>query len=27
MKLKPYPEYRNSGIKWIGEIPEGGTKC
>ena len=23
MKLKPYPEYRDSGIKWIGEIPEG----
>lgn len=22
MKLKPYPEYRDSGIKWIGEIPE-----
>ena len=23
MKLKPYPEYRDSGIKWIGKIPEG----
>jgi type I restriction enzyme S subunit len=23
MKLKPYPKYKNSGIKWIGEIPEG----
>ncbi len=23
MKLKPYPEYRDSEIKWIGEIPEG----
>jgi hypothetical protein len=23
MKLKPYPEYRDSGIKWIGEISEG----
>ena len=23
MKLKPYPKYRDSGIKWIGEIPEG----
>jgi len=23
MNLKPYPEYRDSGIKWIGEIPEG----
>jgi len=23
MKLKPYPEYRDSGIQWIGEIPEG----
>jgi type I restriction enzyme, S subunit len=22
MKLKPYPEYRDSGIEWIGEIPE-----
>ena len=22
MKLKPYPEYRDSGIQWIGEIPE-----
>jgi len=23
MKLKPYPKYRDSGIQWIGEIPEG----
>ena len=23
MKLKPYPKYRDSGILWIGEIPEG----
>ena len=23
MKLKPYPKYKDSGIKWIGEIPEG----
>ncbi len=23
MKLKSYPEYKDSGIKWIGEIPEG----
>jgi len=23
MKLKPYPEYKDSGIQWIGEIPEG----
>jgi type I restriction enzyme S subunit len=23
MKLKPYPKYKNSGIQWIGEIPEG----
>jgi len=23
MKLKPYPEYNDSGIQWIGEIPEG----
>jgi len=23
MKLKPYPEYKDSGIKWIGEIPVG----
>ena len=23
MKLKPYPECKDSGIKWIGEIPEG----
>ena len=22
MKLKPYPEYKNSGVQWIGEIPE-----
>ena len=22
MKLKPYPKYKNSGIQWIGEIPE-----
>jgi len=23
MKLKPYPEYKDSGIKWIGKIPKG----
>ena len=23
MKLKPYPKYKDSGIKWIGDIPEG----
>ena len=23
MKLKPYPKYKNSGIQWIGKIPEG----
>jgi len=23
MKYKPYPNYKDSGIKWIGEIPEG----
>jgi type I restriction enzyme S subunit len=23
MKLRPYPKYKDSGIKWIGEIPEG----
>jgi hypothetical protein len=23
MKLKSYPKYKNSGIKWIGEISEG----
>jgi len=23
MKLKPYPEYKDSGIRWIGKIPEG----
>jgi len=22
MKLKPYPKYKDSGIQWIGEIPE-----
>ena len=22
MKLKPYPKYKESGIQWIGEIPE-----
>lgn len=22
-KYKPYPKYRNSGVEWIGEIPEG----
>lgn len=20
--MKPYPKYKNSGIEWIGEIPE-----
>jgi len=23
MKLKPYPEYKNLGVQWFGEIPEG----
>lgn len=23
MNLKPYPSYKNSGVEWIGEIPEG----
>ena len=23
MKLKPYPDYKDSGVEWIGEIPEG----
>ena len=23
MKLKPYPEYKDSGIQWIGKIPKG----
>ena len=23
MNLKPYPKYKNSGIEWLGEIPEG----
>ncbi len=23
MKLKPYPKYKDSGIEWLGEIPEG----
>ncbi len=23
MKLKPYPKYKDSGIQWIGKIPEG----
>src|SRR5690625_2634054 len=22
-KLKPYPRYKDSGVEWIGEIPEG----
>src|SRR3989344_3631310 len=22
MKLKPYPKYKESGVQWIGEIPE-----
>lgn len=22
-KLKPYPKYKDSGIQWIGKIPEG----
>ena len=22
MKLKPYPKYKDSGVEWIGEIPE-----
>jgi len=27
MKLKPYPKYKDSGIQWIGEIPEGWDNC
>lgn len=23
MKLKPYPKYKDSGVEWIGKIPEG----
>ena len=23
MKLKQYPKYKDSGVQWIGEIPEG----
>jgi type I restriction enzyme S subunit len=23
MKLKPYPQYKDSGVEWIGKIPEG----
>ena len=23
MNLKPYPKYKDSGIEWLGEIPEG----
>lgn len=23
MNFKPYPKYKDSGIEWIGEIPEG----
>lgn len=23
MNLKPYPSYKDSGVEWIGEIPEG----
>ena len=23
MKYKPYPEYKSSGVEWIGDIPEG----
>src|SRR4030042_6903014 len=23
MKLAPYPKYKNSGVEWLGEIPEG----
>ena len=23
MKLKPYPKYKESGVQWIGEVPEG----
>lgn len=22
MKLAPYPKYKDSGIEWLGEIPE-----
>ncbi|MBE0427651.1 MAG: hypothetical protein IBX72_13530 [Nitrospirae bacterium] len=28
MNLKPYPKYKDSGIEWIGEMPEGWeVKC
>jgi len=23
MKFKPYPKYADSGVEWLGEIPEG----
>lgn len=23
MSLKPYPKYKDSGVKWLGKIPEG----
>ena len=23
MKLKPYPKYKDSGVEWLGEVPEG----
>src|SRR3989338_532927 len=23
MNLKPYPKYKDSGIEWLGEVPEG----
>jgi type I restriction enzyme S subunit len=23
MNLKPYPKYKDSGVEWLGEIPEG----
>ena len=22
-RFKPYPEYKDSGVEWLGEIPEG----
>jgi len=26
-KLKPYPKYKDSGIEWLGEVPEGWEVC
>jgi type I restriction enzyme S subunit len=27
MKFKPYPEYKDSGVEWVGEIPKGWEYC